>query len=137
MVESGRRDDAIEGYRNAISLSPSGPRSAHWKAKLKSLLLDKEREGKPGLEVCTACGCDAPPKARRCPNCGATLHLGFFEWLVKPENYRRMTKRLVGVMALSMVLSAAFSALPLLAKSCVAVSTLIVGTLYFLNALGG
>ncbi|HEY3375936.1 MAG TPA: tetratricopeptide repeat protein [Armatimonadota bacterium] len=134
-VERGRLEEATTEYERAIALDPE--RSAGERYKLRKIQAQLAGAVRKPIRVCEQCSFETPADEAVCRRCGARLYLGFFAWIIQPENLKSVLKQSGIIMLVFLVLGITFSTLPLEIKGCVLMGTLIVGGYYGLRALGG
>ncbi|MCS6861640.1 MAG: tetratricopeptide repeat protein [Abditibacteriales bacterium] len=134
-MESGLYDEAIEAYQKAIELDPHHTRPERW--KLQKAIDAKQGKTRPRLLVCDACQGETPHGNRVCAHCGATLRMGFLEWLAQPETLKSVTRQTVIALLALTILYTAFSALPLEWKGGVIGAVAIGGGYYLLKGMRG
>ena len=134
-AQSGLYDEAIEEYQKAIELDPHHAHAERW--KLQKAIDAKQGKTRLRIIVCDECQGETPHGNKVCAHCGATLRMGFFEWLAQPETLKTVTKQTVVVLLVLTILYTAFSALPLEWKGCVICASAIVGGYYLLKGIGG
>jgi tetratricopeptide (TPR) repeat protein len=146
--ENRELDNAIHSYRTAISLMPHGPFSDAWKRKLKTALeikaaLDRGEKipAFNDLRVCHNCHQQVLVKFKKCPNCGAILHMNPIEFLTQPHIARAWARE---TMIISVVITLVlwiggiiFTALPIEWKGCIIMASVMVGGWYLLRAING
>ncbi len=145
-LEDKELDNAIHSYRTAISLMPHGPFSEAWKRKLKGALeikaaLDRgERVPEFNeLRACHNCQKQVLAKYKKCPNCGAILHMNPIEFLTQPHIAREWARETIIIsVILALILwigGIAFTVLPLEWKGAIIISSVMAGTWYLLRAI--
>ncbi|MBV9864554.1 MAG: tetratricopeptide repeat protein [Abitibacteriaceae bacterium] len=135
-LEAGRRDEAIQEFRTAIGLSPEGPQTQQWKLKLRHAIDAPARQENFNFTVCSNCQADQPAGTKVCSRCGATMHMSFGEWLMRPENFKPVVRQTIVAGSIALLLLTIFSSLSIEWKACVACGTVIVGGFSFLRYLG-
>jgi len=139
-------DNAIHSYRTAISLMPHGPFSEAWKRKLKGALeikaaLDRgERIPEFNeLRTCHHCHKQVLAKYKKCPNCGAILHMNPIEFLTQPHIAREWARETptysVIIVLILWIGGIAFTVLPIEVKGTIIIASVIVGGWYLLRAI--
>jgi hypothetical protein len=133
-VERGLLAEAITEYETAIRLDHVNTTSEQHKlTRIKNRLAGMERKS---IVVCPACQCDTPAENPTCRKCGASLRVGFIDWLRQPANYRTVFRMSMGFIVVFFLVGLVFSHLPSEVKGCVIMATLLVVGFYIFRALG-
>ncbi|MEO6908378.1 MAG: tetratricopeptide repeat protein [Abditibacteriaceae bacterium] len=116
--------NAVEAYKNAISLDPPDGR------KLRLSLndaLDMRKAGKMSdVSICPNCKEETPRGSKACINCGTTMRFEFVKFISTPDAYGNVIRYIVLGISGAAILALIFSQFSLEVKAIIAMATVIV-----------
>ncbi|HEX8235317.1 MAG TPA: hypothetical protein VF600_05130 [Abditibacteriaceae bacterium] len=133
LMKRGSYVAAISQYERAMDLNPRFESCKH--------KLERARQAADGVQyetrliVCESCKAENPTSSKTCVRCGATLQMGFAQWITKRDNAREVARVAVPSICVAIALVAVFSSLPVEWKGCVLCATVIVGGWYGLRGI--